>query len=97
MNKLSNFRISHEFDAILEHAWQTKKYISKGIHSKSGLWRYALIQMLERDNKGFLKEFKNIKEVKHYMGLQNPKAFIKSEPRIIKKVKRFFGYNLRKL
>lgn len=95
--KLINFIISHEFDAVLQHAWQTKNYLSKGINSKSDLWRYAIIEILERDNKGFLKKFKNIKEVKNYLLLQDQKVIIKSEPRIIKKVKRFFGYNLRKL
>lgn len=92
--KLSNFRISHEFDAVIEHAWQSKKYLSKGIRSKSDLWRYSIIEVLETENKGFIKQFKNIKEVKEFVAWKNIGLHpIKPEPRILRKVKRFFNLN----
>lgn len=97
-NKLINFRITHEFDAVLEYAWQSKKYLSKGIRSKSDLFRYAIIQVLETENKGFIKQFNKMKEIQNFMawkdiGLDPTRA----EPRILRKVKRFFNYKLKNL
>lgn len=65
--KLSNFRMSEEFNHFIESIWRLKKYRSKGIMSKSDLWRYGLLRTLESENKGLLKQFKGIPEIDEFL------------------------------
>lgn len=66
-NKLKNYKISDEFNHFLESMWRLKKYRAKGIKSFSDLLRYGVLKTLESENKGILKQFKDIPEINEYL------------------------------
>jgi len=92
--KLSNFRISHEFDNLLEVMWRIKKYRDKGINSKSDLWRYGVLKTLESENKGILEHLKEIKEINNYLNPYKVKS--NSGKRMKDRVLEYFKNNYEK-
>lgn len=86
--KLINFRISEEFNHLIESMWRLKKYRSLGISSKSDLFRYYLLKGLEADNRGLLKQFEDINEVNNFL---NPNPAKNDQVKEVQdKVKEYF-------
>lgn len=86
--KLINFRISEEFNHLLESIWRFKKYRALGVNSKSDLFRYYVLKGLEADNKGLLKQFIEVTEVNEFL---NPNPVKNDETKKMQnKVKEYF-------
>lgn len=66
-NKTFNFRCSKNLNDLILELSKLEKYKSIGILTKSDLLRYYFFKGLEKDNKGILKEFLEIVEIKEHL------------------------------
>lgn len=77
--KRSVIRATDEFNIFLESVWRLSQFRAKGIESKSDLFRYAVINTVEKTFPGILKEFKHVPEIKEYL---NPTVFVRNKDKI---------------
>ena len=62
-----NFRCSKNLNDFILELSKLEKYKSIGILTKSDLLRYYFFKGLEKDNKGILKQFLEIIEIKEHL------------------------------
>ena len=66
-SKTFNFRCSKNLNDFILELSKLEKYKSIGILTKSDLLRYYFFKGLEKDNKGILKQFLEIIEIKEHL------------------------------